>query len=223
VQPAGTISAWDELGEVVFGDSIADLGPAGLLARFEKLELERRLIEAELVQVLAQAHDSGAFRDDQHTSIKGWARALGNWSDAGALHRARTVRLCRELPSESGATHTATGTPTDPTAPRSTTQPSDDSSNDRGSSVRKEFLETTFDRRTTGYRAHGAYEAPIEERPQLLTPPRKLEGVLASSLRFPLGSAARCAPDRGVVAGRAARTPATPTSGSPGRPVPSPD
>ena len=84
--------------EAVWGGPVAGLDGVGLVERFRLLELERRHLEAELAELLGEVDRRGVFRDDQHASVKGWARALGRWSDGEARARARLSRLGRALP-----------------------------------------------------------------------------------------------------------------------------
>ncbi|MGH9132884.1 MAG: HNH endonuclease signature motif containing protein, partial [Ilumatobacteraceae bacterium] len=57
---------------------------------FHALDRQRRLVEAALAGVVAEADRSGAFRVDGHVSVSGWVRALGRWSNAEVM-RCRRV------------------------------------------------------------------------------------------------------------------------------------
>jgi hypothetical protein len=84
--------------ESVWDRTISELDASGLIDRFKMLEQERRHIEAELAELVGEVVRREVFRDDQHTSVKGWCRALGKWSDGEARARARTARLSQALP-----------------------------------------------------------------------------------------------------------------------------
>ena len=83
-------SVWDRV--------VRELDGPGLVDRLQMLDRERCHIEAELAELLGEVDRREVFRDDQHTSVKGWARALCRWSDGEARSRARLARLFDVLP-----------------------------------------------------------------------------------------------------------------------------
>ena len=63
------------------------------------LERERRRIEADIAELIAEADLAGVFLDDGHRSVTAWAESICNWSPAEARSRTRLAHLRRELPS----------------------------------------------------------------------------------------------------------------------------
>jgi hypothetical protein len=85
--------------ESVWDRTISELDAPGLIDRFKMLEQERRHIEAELAELIGEVDRRQVFRDDQHSTVKGWCRALGKWSDGEARARARAARLSHAFSS----------------------------------------------------------------------------------------------------------------------------
>ncbi len=84
--------------ESVWDRAVRELDSPGLIDRLQMLDRERCHIEAELADLLGEVDRREVFRVDQHTSVRGWARALCRWSDGEARNRARLARLFDVLP-----------------------------------------------------------------------------------------------------------------------------
>ena len=82
--------------------------PVGLTGRqlgerLVELDRLRRALEAATVEVLGEAHRSGAYREDGHVNLASWARGNVTWSRSEALQRAREVDLVGLCPEVSAA------------------------------------------------------------------------------------------------------------------------
>jgi hypothetical protein len=64
-----------------------------LAARLQQLERLARQVEHAIVATVTTAHDTGAWIEDGHRSVRGWCQATVNWSGAETTHRLRTARL----------------------------------------------------------------------------------------------------------------------------------
>ena len=79
-------------------EEVVGLGPRGLAATLGELEVERRRVEARIVEVLIEAARTSAYGEDGHTNVGSWARATTGWSRAESMARVRTSRMVLDLP-----------------------------------------------------------------------------------------------------------------------------
>jgi hypothetical protein len=75
----------DELLEGLDGRQCAEL--------FQRLDLQRRRVEAALAVVIGEVEDRNLYRGDGHGTVNAWCRALGRWSDVECRDRVRTAHL----------------------------------------------------------------------------------------------------------------------------------
>jgi hypothetical protein len=94
--------------ESIWDRQVQGLGTSDLVDRLQMLDQQRRHLEAEIVEVMHEVDRRELFRDDRHTSVKGWARAHTRWSDGEARARARLARLVAASPAVAHALATGT-------------------------------------------------------------------------------------------------------------------
>jgi hypothetical protein len=76
-------------------ESLDGLDGCELAELFKRLEQVRRRVEGALAAVIGAVDDRGVHRGDGHSSVNGWCRALGRWSDTECRERIRTANLTR--------------------------------------------------------------------------------------------------------------------------------
>lgn len=89
--------------ESIWDREIVGLDTAGCVDRLQMLDRQRRQIEAETAEILHHVEHLDLFRDDRHTSVKGWARAHTRWSTGEARARARLAQLMAACPPVASA------------------------------------------------------------------------------------------------------------------------
>lgn len=83
--------------ELPSAEEISTLDAAGLEQALVDAERVRRQVEAVLVDVLDVADRERVWADDRHASVRQWALALTNTSNAEMRRRLQTMRAVRDL------------------------------------------------------------------------------------------------------------------------------
>jgi heme-degrading monooxygenase HmoA len=84
--------------EPVLTPTPRQLSDRQLAERLTVIDRERRRIEAELVEVMAETDRRDAHRADGHRTVTTWSRAHTRWSNHEATARRRLARLCEAAP-----------------------------------------------------------------------------------------------------------------------------
>src|SRR6476659_7878016 len=81
------------------------LGPRALASLLAETDGVRRRLEAIIAEMVGVAERSGAYAEDGHASVSGWARATCNWSAGETKTMVQTARLLHEIPEVRVAAH----------------------------------------------------------------------------------------------------------------------
>jgi hypothetical protein len=79
--------------------AVAELDGADLDRALVELERARRQVEAAYLTVLDRADATGRYALDGHSSVRGWAAALGNVAPAETHRRLQVMRAARDIPA----------------------------------------------------------------------------------------------------------------------------
>lgn len=81
------------------------LGPRELALLLAETDGVRRRIEAIIAEMVGAGERSGAFVEDGHASVSGWAKATCNWSSGETKTMVQTARLLHAIPEARSAAH----------------------------------------------------------------------------------------------------------------------
>jgi hypothetical protein len=81
------------------------LGPRELASVLAETDGARRRIEAIIAEMVGVAERSGAYAEDGHASVSGWAKATCNWSSGETKTMVQTARLLHAIPEVRSAAH----------------------------------------------------------------------------------------------------------------------
>jgi hypothetical protein len=90
------------------GGDLGELDGRTIGELMQRLDLQERRHEARLSLGVAEAERRGAHREDGHSTIAGWCRALMKWSTGEAVTRLRVGRLMLREPTVTDALETGT-------------------------------------------------------------------------------------------------------------------
>ncbi len=81
------------------------LGPRQLASVLAETDGARRRLEAMIAELVGVAERTGAYAEDGHASVSGWAKATCNWSTGETKTILQTARLLHAIPEARGAAH----------------------------------------------------------------------------------------------------------------------
>ena len=81
------------------------LAPRALASLLADTDGARRRLEAMIAEMVGVAERTGAYAEDGHASVSGWAKATCNWSSGETKTMVQTARLLHAIPEARAAAH----------------------------------------------------------------------------------------------------------------------